>query len=52
MSAWYESSKDDLEIDGDEINVFVHADDFGGVYTTIKISDIEELLEQHRENKQ
>ena len=52
MSAWYESSKDDLEIDGDEINVFVHGDDFGGVYTTIKISDIEELLEQHRENKQ
>ena len=52
MSAWYESSKDDLEIDGDEINVYVHGDDFGGVYTTIKISDIEELLEQHRENKQ
>jgi len=52
MSVWYESGKDDLEVDGDEINVFVHADDFGGVYTTIKLADIFSTIVSHIENRE
>lgn len=44
MSTWYESKKEDLEIDGDEINIWVTSDDCGNIYTTVKIKDIQELL--------
>jgi hypothetical protein len=50
MSTWHESGKEDLEIDGDEINVWVTSDYGGNVYTTIKIADIEELLKEHKES--
>lgn len=44
MSTWYEPKKEDMEIDGEDLNVFVHNDDFGTVYAAIKIKDLKEIL--------
>lgn len=44
MSQWYEASKKDMEIDGDEITIYVGSDEFGSIYVTVKIKDIRDLL--------
>ncbi len=44
MSIWYKSKREDLEIDGDEVNVYVASDQSGNIYTTIKIKDLKDLL--------
>ncbi len=46
MSQWYEADKDDLELDGDEINVLVCDDWRGNIYVTVKVADIKELLNE------
>lgn len=44
MSTWHKSGRDALDIDGDEINIWVTSDDSGSIYTTVKIEDILDLL--------
>jgi hypothetical protein len=44
MSQWNETKKEDLEVDGDEINVYLGSDYSGNIYTTIKIKDLLEIL--------
>lgn len=48
MSLWHEAKKEDLEIDGDEINIYSGFDDSGNRYVTVKILDIKELLEHKK----
>lgn len=45
MSNWKTISKNNLELDGDEINVLIGTDDEGNNYVILKVADIEELLE-------
>jgi hypothetical protein len=44
MSTWIKVTKEDLELDGDEINIYVKQDYSGAVYVTIKVEDIKALL--------
>lgn len=44
MSEWHEAKKDDLELDGDEINILIGDDWRGNIYVTVKVADIKELL--------
>lgn len=48
MSHWIEIKKEDIEIDGDDINISLEPDEFGNNYLTIKIMDVLELLEVER----
>jgi len=49
MSIWYNPKKEDIEIDGDELNILL-GDDYGGnIYAAVKIKDIQEILEQLKE---
>lgn len=48
MSFWHDISKEDLEIDGDDILVAVTSDQWGSVWAVIKIADIEELLRERK----
>lgn len=48
MSYWIEIKKEDIEIDGDDINIRLKPDDFGNNYVTVKIIDILKLLEVER----
>ncbi len=48
MSHWIEIKKEDIEIDGDDINISLEPDNFGNNYVTIKIMDVLELLEVER----
>jgi len=40
MSLWFEAKKEDIALDGDEINIYVKQDYSGAVYVTVKIDDI------------
>lgn len=51
MSEWYEPKKEDMSIDGDEINIWLFSNDSGNVYAAVKIKDIKELLKKYAENK-
>ena len=46
MSKWYKTKKEDISLsdDGEEINVYIDSDEFGSIYTEIKVKDIKELL--------
>lgn len=44
MSTWYEPKKEDMEIDNDELVVYVHSDNSGAIYAAIKIKDLQEIL--------
>lgn len=44
MSDWYEASKEDIEVDENEINIYLGQDYFGNKYVTVKIEDIKEIL--------
>lgn len=44
MSKWTYIPKEDLDLDGDEINILVGSDYEGNNYAIVKVSDIKELL--------
>jgi hypothetical protein len=44
MSLWYEAAKEDITLDGDEINILVHQDYTGNVYVIVKVEDVKALL--------
>lgn len=44
MSNWKDIKKEDIEVDDDELNIYIGSDDFGNNYIVLKISDIKELL--------
>ena len=47
MSYWYEPKKEDIDINGEDIDIFLTQDTGGSVYCSVKIKDIKELLEQN-----
>lgn len=44
MSYWIEAKKKDMEIDGDELNIFIEQDESGARYVVVKIKDLKEML--------
>lgn len=44
MSEWYTPESDDIEIDGDEVNILVAHNNQGNVYVTLKLEQIESML--------
>ncbi len=46
MSQWTEIPKEDIEVDGDELNILIGDDDSGNIYVTVKIKDVLDLIEQ------
>jgi hypothetical protein len=44
MSLWFDVNKEDLHLDGDEIDIYVRQDYSGAVYITVKVEDIKALL--------
>ena len=44
MSMWKDIKKEDIEIDGDEINILESTDDNGNNYIVLKIQDVKDLL--------
>lgn len=47
MSMWYKAKKDDIDLDGDEINIYAGYDDSGSIYVTVKVETIKEFLKNH-----
>ena len=47
MSKWNKATKDDIEIDGDEINIYAGYDERGSVYAVVKVKDMKEILKQN-----
>lgn len=39
-------SKEDLELDGDEVYISLDPDEFGSRYAVIKVEDLKELLDE------
>jgi len=55
MSNWIEvDDPEDIDIDGDDIDIFIGNDKFGNNYVTIPLSIMQEkilqYLEKHKEN--
>lgn len=50
MSLWYEKEKEDISFsdDGKEMHIFLESDYSGAIYVSIKVSDVEESLEELR----
>lgn len=48
MSTWHEVKKDDLTLDGEDINIYLNNDDLGANYAIVKIADIKALLEDNQ----
>lgn len=52
MSYWYEAKKEDIKVDGDEVDIYLGTDpaydDCGNIYVTVKRKDIEEVLEESK----
>ena len=46
MSFWYQPKRKDMEIDGDEINIYLGSDNSGNIYAGVKIEDIRDLLQE------
>lgn len=44
MSYWQYIDKEDIELDKDEINIFVESEAEGNHYVVVKVEDIKELL--------
>lgn len=44
MSKWKDIQKEDIEIDGNDINICLEGDDFGNNYAVIKTTDVIDLL--------
>lgn len=47
MSKWFDVSKENIDIDGDEVNILVTSDNDGNVWVTIKLKDIKSLIREH-----
>ncbi len=50
MSYWYEPKKKDLDIteEGDELHAYIGDDESGALWVSIKVKDIEDLLESSK----
>lgn len=44
MSAYKEASIENMDVDGDEIDIYVGSDEHGNNYVTVKIADVLRLL--------
>lgn len=51
MSNWKDIKKENVEIDGEDINIYLGYDEFGNNYATMKIKDVKELLEENEKNE-
>ncbi len=49
MSFWYSPKKEDIEIDGDEVNIWLGSDESGNIYATVKIKDLEDILKKKKD---
>lgn len=49
MSNWIEVKKENIEIDGDDINIMLKPDDWGNNYVTVKIADVEAMIKAKRD---
>lgn len=49
MSEWHEAKEEDVELDGEEVNIYINNNDFGSVYVTVKIDIIKKILKQYEE---
>lgn len=50
MSHWIDIKKNDIDIDGEDIDVFIGRDEFGVNYITIKIKDLVEVIKETKIN--
>ena len=46
MSYWYEAKIDEIDVDGEEINIYAGYDDSGNRYVTVKKKDILEAIDK------
>lgn len=46
MSIWHEAKEKDIELDGDEVNIYAGWDADGNRYVTIKLDKLKEILEK------
>ena len=44
MSNWKTIKKEDIEQDGDELNIYIGSDESGNNYVVLKIVDVQEIL--------
>lgn len=49
MSVWYEPKKEDIDFSDDftELHIYIAQDDFGAIYTSIKLQDLIEILKEN-----
>lgn len=51
MSEWYEPKREDMDVDGDEINIRVGSNYNGAVWIAVKIADILDTIKAEFEKK-
>ena len=50
MSIWYEAKAEDIERDGDEINIHFDNDYTGAMYVIVKVEDIKKAISEQSES--
>ena len=51
MSIWKEIKKEDIAVDGDEIDILISSDNFGNNYITVKKQDVLDLIADYEATK-
>ncbi len=46
MSEWYKAEGDDIEIDGQEVNIRVTNNDSGNIYVTLTFEQVKKLYDE------
>lgn len=45
MSKWFEAKREDIDLDGGEVNIHFDTDYDGACYVTVKVKDLKEVLD-------
>ena len=47
MSIWKDIKKEDIELDGDEINICIGSDNQGNNYVVVKVDDMKAIINNY-----
>ena len=48
MSDWIRVNKEDINFDGDDIEIWIESDDFGNRYIQISLKELLQALSEHK----
>ena len=51
MSVWYEPKPEDIEVNGDELDIYVTNDESGAIYVSVKIKELKKIISGRKQTK-